>query len=76
MNDEIFRRAAIAKSLAEIDLDAADPRNALDSCKLRFAILQRAMRPVAFACDLLEMLPQPFRGRGFGKQCTANRSNR
>ena len=67
VNDEIFRRAAVLETVAEVDLDTADSTDALDPRQFRFAFLQRAMRPVAFACDLLQMLPQSFGGFNFGQ---------
>ena len=64
VDDEIFRRAAVAKAVAKIDLDAADTADPLDPRQLRLAVLQLAMRAVSFARDFLEVLPQR-RGRGF-----------
>jgi hypothetical protein len=52
----------------EVDLDAADPSDALDSRKFRLAFLQRAMGPVAFARNIFQMLQQPFRSRGLRKR--------
>ena len=62
VDDEIFRRAAVLESVAEVDLDAADAPDALDPRQFGFAFLQGAMSPVAFARDLLQMLPQAFGG--------------
>jgi hypothetical protein len=64
VDDEIFRRAAIAKAVAKIDFDAADTANPLDPRQLSLAILQFAMRAVALERDFLEVLPQG-RGRRF-----------
>ena len=65
MDDEVFRGTAVLETVAEVDLDASDPADALNSRQFRFAFLQRAMRPVAFARDLLQVLPQPFGGVSF-----------
>ena len=66
VDDEIFRGAAVPEAFAEIDLDAADTADALDPGEFRLALLQRAMSPIAFMCDLFEMLAQPFCGGCFG----------
>ena len=68
VNEQIFGGAAVLDAVAEIDLEAADAGHALDPRQLRFAFLQRAVRPVALARDLLQMLPQPFGGGGFGQE--------
>ena len=47
--------------------EAADTGDALDSRQLRLAFLQRAMGPIAFARDFLQMLPQPFCRRRLGE---------
>ncbi len=65
VDDQIFRRAAVPKAVAKIDLDAADAPDALDTCQLGFAFLQRAMGAVAFVRDLLQMLPQALGGLSF-----------
>ena len=65
VDDEIFRRAAVLESVAEVDFDAADAPDALDPRQFGFAFLQGAMSPVAFARDLLQMLPQAFGGGNF-----------
>jgi hypothetical protein len=62
MDDQIFRRAAVAKAVAKIDINAADTADPLDPRQLSLAVLQFAMRAVSFARDLLEVLPQ-CRGR-------------
>jgi hypothetical protein len=67
VNEEIFRGAAVLDAVAEIDFEAADPGDALDSRQLRLAFLQRAMGPIAFARDFLQMLPQPFSRFSLGK---------
>ena len=65
VDDEIFRRAAVLESVAEIDLDAADAPDALDPRQFRLAFLQGAMSPVALARNFLQMLPQAFGGGNF-----------
>ena len=67
VNEEIFGRAAVLDAVAEIDFEAADAGDALDPRQFRFALLQRAMSPVAFARDFLQMLPQAFGGSSFGQ---------
>ena len=67
MEDEVFGRAAIAETFAKVDLDAADPADALDARKLGLALLKRATRPVPLVHNLLQALPQAFRRRGLGK---------
>ena len=62
VNQEIFGGAAVLDAVAEIDFETADAGDALDPRQLRFAFLQRAMGPVAFARDLLQMSPQAFGG--------------
>src|SRR5882757_7009734 len=67
VNEEIFRGAAVLDAVAEIDFEPADTGHALNPRQFRFALLQRAVCPVALVCDLLQMLPQPFCGRDFRK---------
>jgi hypothetical protein len=67
VNEKIFRRAAVLDAVAEIDFEAADPGYSLDSCQLRLAFLQRAMGPIAFVRNFLQMPPQPFGRCGLGK---------
>jgi len=74
VDDEIFGRAPVPKPFAEIDFDAADPGDALDPRQFRFAFLQRAMRPVAFARNLLQVLPQFFGSNRFRKEARWFRS--
>jgi len=63
VNDQVFRRTAVAESLAQVNLDAADAGDALDSRKLRFPFLQRPISFVAVTGDRLDMLAQ-FGGGG------------
>src|SRR5229473_1573451 len=66
MDDEIFGRAAVLETLAEIDLDAADAGDALDADEFGFALLQGLVRAVPLARNLFQMPPQLFRGQGLG----------
>lgn len=61
MNDEIFGRAAVAKAVAQIDLDAADACDPLDQYQFGFAILERAVGDVALAGKFGKMLLQIIR---------------
>jgi hypothetical protein len=81
MNEKIFGGTVIPDAAAEIDFEAADAGYALDPRQFRLAFLQRAVGPVAFVRDLLEMLPQPFGrfrlrqnvgtiGRGHARACS------
>ena len=67
VDDEVFRGTAVLEAVAEVDLDATDTADALDPGEFCLAFLQRAMSPIAFMCDLFEMLAQPFCGGCFGK---------
>src|SRR6185295_11505708 len=64
VDDEIFRRAPTAEAVAEIDFDAADAADPLDSRQLGLALLQFPVRAVSLERDFLEVLPQ-CRGGGF-----------
>jgi leucyl aminopeptidase len=66
MDDEIFRRATILETLPKIDFDAANTGDALDADEFGFAFLQRLVRAVALARDLVQMPPQLFRGQRLG----------
>src|SRR5581483_6351799 len=57
---QIFGRTAVLETFAKIDLDAADPPDALNARKFGLALLQGVMRAVAFSRGLFQMLPQPF----------------
>ncbi len=67
VDQEIFGGAAVLDAVAKIDLQPADPGDALDPGEFGFALLQRAIGPVALVGDLLQVLPQLLRGGGFGK---------
>jgi hypothetical protein len=56
MDQQIFRRAAIAKSAAEIDLDPANATDPLDARKFGLALLQCPIGVVALARDLQHVL--------------------
>ena len=65
VDDEIFRRAAILESVAEVDFDAADAPDALDPREFRLAFLQGAMSLVALVRNFLQMLLQAISGGNF-----------
>ncbi len=67
VNQQIFGGAAVLDAVAEIDFETADTGDALDPRQFRFALLQRAMSPVALVRDFLQMLPQAFGGSSFGQ---------
>src|SRR5262249_47552482 len=54
VDQQIFGGAAVAYAMAEIDLEAADPRDALDPRQLGLALLQRAVGAVALVRHLLK----------------------
>ena len=62
VNQQIFRGAAVLDAVTEIDFEPADAGDALDPRQFRFALLQRAMSPVALVRDFLQMSPQAFGG--------------
>ena len=64
---QIFRRAAVLEAFAEVDLEAADLADALDTRQLCLALLERVIGVVALARDLFEVLAQPFGGGGIGQ---------
>ncbi|MGY4453270.1 hypothetical protein ACVWZR_007930 [Bradyrhizobium sp. i1.3.1] len=64
MEHQIFRRAAVLEAFAEVDLEAADLADALDTRQLCLALLERVIGVVALARDLFEVLAQPFGGGG------------
>src|SRR6185295_1853761 len=67
VNQQIFRGAAVLDAVPEVDFEPADARDALDPRQFRFALLQRAMSPVALVRDFLQMSPQAFGGVSLGQ---------
>ena len=67
VNQQIFGGAAVLDAVTEIDFETADTGDALDPRQFRFALLQRAMSPVALVRDFLQMSPQAFGGSSLGQ---------
>src|SRR3954451_13520733 len=65
---QIFRRAAVLEAFAEVDFETADLADALDARKLGFAFLEGAIGIVALACDIFQVLAQPFGGEALGQR--------
>jgi hypothetical protein len=57
MDDQIFGRTAILESFPKIDLDTADPPDALDAGEFGLPFLQGVMCAVAFVRNFFQMLP-------------------